>query len=77
MSLFPRRYYKLSALSLTQRLSFAYIHTVIHIIWSVIVGFIVGLIAKAVLPGAGHLGFIYTSLLGIGGSVLSAASSEG
>jgi uncharacterized membrane protein YeaQ/YmgE (transglycosylase-associated protein family) len=42
----------------------------LHIIWSIIIGFIVGLIARAVLPGAQHLGFIMTTLLGIGGSII-------
>jgi uncharacterized membrane protein YeaQ/YmgE (transglycosylase-associated protein family) len=41
-----------------------------HIIWSIIVGFIVGLIARAIMPGAQHLGFILTTLLGVGGSIL-------
>ncbi len=42
----------------------------LHLIWSVIVGFVVGLIAKAILPGADHLGFWMTSFVGIGGSLL-------
>jgi uncharacterized membrane protein YeaQ/YmgE (transglycosylase-associated protein family) len=42
----------------------------LHIIWSIIVGFIVGWIARAVMPGAQHLGFIMTTLLGIGGSIV-------
>jgi uncharacterized membrane protein YeaQ/YmgE (transglycosylase-associated protein family) len=42
----------------------------LHIIWSIIVGFIVGLIARAVMPGVQHLGFIMTTLLGIGGSIV-------
>jgi uncharacterized membrane protein YeaQ/YmgE (transglycosylase-associated protein family) len=42
----------------------------LHIIWSIIVGFIVGLIARAVMPGVQHLGFIATTLLGIGGSIV-------
>lgn len=42
----------------------------LHIIWSIIVGFIVGLIARAVMPGIQHIGFIMTTLLGIGGSIL-------
>jgi uncharacterized membrane protein YeaQ/YmgE (transglycosylase-associated protein family) len=40
----------------------------LHILWSVIVGFIVGWIAKAIMHF--HLGFIFTVLLGIVGSVL-------
>jgi len=42
----------------------------LHIIWSIIIGFIIGLIARAVMPGAQHLGFIVTTLLGVGGSLL-------
>ena len=42
----------------------------LHIIWSIIVGFIVGLVARAIMPGIQHLGFIMTTLLGIGGSIL-------
>ena len=42
----------------------------LHIIWSIIVGFIIGLIARAVMPGMQHLGFIATTLLGIGGSIV-------
>jgi uncharacterized membrane protein YeaQ/YmgE (transglycosylase-associated protein family) len=42
----------------------------LHIIWSIIVGFIIGWIARAVMPGAQHLGFIATTLLGIGGSIV-------
>jgi uncharacterized membrane protein YeaQ/YmgE (transglycosylase-associated protein family) len=41
----------------------------LHIIWYIIVGFIVGLIARAVMPGAQHLGFIMTTLLGIADSI--------
>ena len=42
----------------------------LHIIWSIILGFIVGLIARAIMPGVQHLGFIMTTLLGIGGSIV-------
>lgn len=42
----------------------------LHLIWSVIVGFVVGLIARAIMPGADHLGFWMTSFVGIGGSLL-------
>jgi uncharacterized membrane protein YeaQ/YmgE (transglycosylase-associated protein family) len=42
----------------------------LHIIWSIIVGFIVGLIARAIMPGMQHLGFITTTLIGIGGSIV-------
>jgi len=42
----------------------------LNIIWYIIVGFIIGLLARAVMPGAQHLGFIVTTLLGIGGSIV-------
>lgn len=41
----------------------------LHIIWSIIVGFIVGLIARALL-GFGPMGFWMTSIIGIIGSVV-------
>ena len=42
----------------------------LHVIWYLIVGFIVGLIARAVLPGADHMGLLMTTLLGIVGSIV-------
>ena len=33
-------------------------------------GLIVGFIARAIMPGVQHLGFIMTTLLGIGGSIV-------
>ena len=42
----------------------------IHLIIWVVVGFIVGLIARAVYPGAQHLGFFTTSIIGILGAVV-------
>ena len=41
-----------------------------HLIWSVIVGFIAGLLARWFYPGAEHMGFLMTSLLGIAGSLV-------
>ena len=41
----------------------------LHLIWSVITGFVVGLIARAVVPGADSLGWIATTVLGVVGSV--------
>ena len=42
----------------------------LHIIWSIIVGFVIGLIARAVVPGAQHMGFFATVILGILGSLV-------
>ncbi|HMH49355.1 MAG TPA: GlsB/YeaQ/YmgE family stress response membrane protein [Candidatus Acidoferrum sp.] len=41
-----------------------------HFIWFVIVGFVIGLIARAVVPGVDHMGFIATTVVGIVGSVI-------
>ena len=43
---------------------------VLHLLWYVIVGFVVGLIARALLPGADHMGMVATTLVGIVGSIL-------
>jgi len=42
----------------------------LHLIWSVIVGFFAGLIARALVPGVDHMGFIATTAVGIVGSVI-------
>ena len=41
------------------------------IIWAIIIGFVVGVIAKLIHPGKEGMGFILTTLLGIGGSLLA------
>lgn len=40
------------------------------IIMTILIGFIVGLFARAIMPGRDALGFILTTLLGIGGAFL-------
>ena len=41
------------------------------IIWTIVIGFIVGLLAKFLMPGRDPGGFIVTILLGIAGSLLA------
>ncbi len=36
----------------------------------IVFGFVVGLIARAVVPGRQHMGFMMTTLLGIAGSIV-------
>lgn len=43
---------------------------ILHLIWMVIVGFIVGALARWVYPGAINMGFWATALLGIIGSLV-------
>ncbi|MHB8448738.1 MAG: GlsB/YeaQ/YmgE family stress response membrane protein [Rudaea sp.] len=40
-----------------------------HLLWSIIVGFVVGVIAHFFVP-VGHLGFLWTAVVGIVGSIV-------
>lgn len=42
----------------------------LHIIWWIIVGAIVGGLAELIVPGRQHLGFWKSALLGIAGSII-------
>lgn len=44
--------------------------SILHVLWSIIVGFIIGLIARAILPGADQMGMIATTIVGILGSIV-------
>ncbi len=46
------------------------------IIWAIIIGFVVGLIARAIMPGKDSMGLILTTLLGIGGAVVGQLIGE-
>ena len=41
------------------------------VIWAIVIGFVVGLVAKLLTPGRDPGGFIVTILLGIAGSLLA------
>ena len=43
---------------------------VLHIVWMIILGLIVGVIARLVVPGRQPMGWIATALLGIVGSFI-------
>lgn len=40
------------------------------IVWTIFIGFVAGLVARALMPGDDSMGFFLTSALGIVGSVL-------
>lgn len=40
-----------------------------HLIWTILIGFVAGLVAKMLTPGRDPSGFIITAALGIGGSL--------
>jgi uncharacterized membrane protein YeaQ/YmgE (transglycosylase-associated protein family) len=46
------------------------------LLWTVIIGFFVGLIARAVMPGRQIMGIIMTTLLGIAGSLLAGYAGQ-
>ncbi len=41
------------------------------IIWTIIIGLVVGVVAKFIHPGRENLGIVTTALLGIGGSLVA------
>ncbi len=41
------------------------------ILWTIIIGFVIGLVAKVIMPGRDPGGFIVTTLLGIAGALLA------
>lgn len=42
----------------------------VHLIWYLVTGFVIGLVARLVLPGADHMGVIATTVLGVVGSIV-------
>ena len=41
------------------------------IVWTILIGFIAGLVARAIKPGNDSAGFIVTTLIGIAGSLIA------
>ena len=41
------------------------------IVWTILIGFVAGLVARAIKPGDDSAGFIVTTLIGIGGSLIA------
>jgi len=41
---------------------------IMHVVWTLVVGLIVGALARLLVPGQEHLGFLMTSILGVVGS---------
>ncbi len=42
-----------------------------HILWTIIIGFVIGLLARALKPGNDKMGFIMTTILGVAGALLA------
>ena len=45
-------------------------------VWMALVGFVVGLVARALMPGNQRMGLILTALLGIAGSFVANATGQ-
>ena len=43
---------------------------IFHLIWYLLLGFVVGLIARAIMPGVNAMGIVMTTVLGIVGSLV-------
>ena len=42
-----------------------------HLLWTVLIGFVVGILARAIKPGRDAMGWIMTALIGVGGALLA------
>jgi uncharacterized membrane protein YeaQ/YmgE (transglycosylase-associated protein family) len=49
---------------------------IMGIVWTIILGFVIGVVAKLIHPGKENMGFIMTILLGIGGSFFAGAAGQ-
>jgi len=41
------------------------------LVWTIVIGFVIGLIARFLMPGRDPMGFVFTTVLGIVGAVLA------
>lgn len=48
-----------------------------HFLWSILIGFIVGLVARALMPGPNPMGFILTTILGVVGALVATFVGQG
>jgi len=49
---------------------------VLHYLWMFIIGIVVGLIARFIMPGSEHLGLLMTGVLGVAGSFVGGLISR-
>jgi uncharacterized membrane protein YeaQ/YmgE (transglycosylase-associated protein family) len=48
----------------------------LHYLWMFIVGIVVGLVARLIMPGSEHLGLLMTGVLGVAGSFVGGLISR-
>ncbi len=49
----------------------------LSILWTILIGFVVGLVARAIKPGNDKLSLLWTMILGVGGSLLAKYVGQG
>jgi uncharacterized membrane protein YeaQ/YmgE (transglycosylase-associated protein family) len=49
---------------------------IVHILWAIIIGFIVGVVARFLMPGRDPMGFIITTILGIVGALIATYAGQ-
>lgn len=47
-----------------------------NIVWTILIGFVAGLVARAIKPGDDSAGFIVTTLIGIAGSLIATYAGQ-
>ena len=47
-----------------------------HIVWTILIGLVVGLLARFLMPGDDKMGLILTTVLGIGGSLVATYAGQ-
>ena len=48
-----------------------------HFIWTILIGFVAGLVARALMPGPNPMGFILTTILGVVGALAATFVGQG
>jgi uncharacterized membrane protein YeaQ/YmgE (transglycosylase-associated protein family) len=47
-----------------------------HIVWTILIGLVVGLLARFLMPGDDKMGLILTTVLGVGGSLAATYAGQ-
>lgn len=50
--------------------------TLIQLLWTLVVGLLLGAVARLIAPGSGRLGCLTTSLVGVAGSLLGTVAAR-
>lgn len=44
----------------------------LNVLWALVLGFLLGLVARAIAPGRGRLGLLFTTVAGVAGAMIGA-----